>query len=85
MHEVPRLCIKVVRGFRGRSQDCPKARITKTARTPTDKSVWGKTTTFSNGHIYNVHASKIQNLKHIAENLHLPIELTDWGPKPAMI
>ena len=41
MHEVPRLRTKVARGFRGRATVCPKARITNTARTPTDKSVWG--------------------------------------------
>ena len=41
MHEVPRLRTKVVRGFGGRVAVWTKARITKTARTPTDKSVWG--------------------------------------------
>ena len=41
MHEVPRLRTKVVRGFRERVGQRAKARIRKTARTPTDKSVWG--------------------------------------------
>ena len=41
MHEVPSLRTKVVRGFQEFSHHWTKARITKTARTPTDKSVWG--------------------------------------------
>ena len=41
MHEVPRLRTKVVRGFRERVQHQAKARITKTARTPIAKAIWG--------------------------------------------
>ena len=41
MHEVCEIAAKMSRGFRERVQPWPKARITNTARTPTDKSVWG--------------------------------------------
>ena len=41
MHQVPRLRTEVVRGFPEFSRRWTKARITKTVRTPTDKSVWG--------------------------------------------
>ena len=51
MHEVPRLCTKLVRGFRERVQDWTKARITKTARTPTDKSVWGISKSGNTGYL----------------------------------
>lgn len=41
MHQVPRLRTKVDRGFHGRVQDWPKVRISKTARTPIAKAIWG--------------------------------------------
>ena len=43
MHEVPHLRTKLVRGFQEHSHHRTKARIINTARTPTDKSVWGNT------------------------------------------
>ena len=41
MHEVPRLCTKLARGILEFSRSGPRHHITKTARTPTDKSIWG--------------------------------------------
>ena len=46
MHEVPRLRTKVVREIPGFTRHWPKARITKTARTPIAKAIYGKNVLF---------------------------------------